>query len=70
VACAVLVRFDIGPTGSTRNVRIIDEDPLGFGFGAAAVRAVKRWRYRPQIADGAAVVQKGLQVRLAFEHRD
>lgn len=67
---AVIVAFDIGPTGSTENVRILEEDPPAYGFGAAAVRAVKRWRYRAKIVDGRPVVQKGLRIRLSFQHRD
>lgn len=65
----VLVRFDIGPTGSTADVQIVHERPLGFGFGDAARKAVQRWRYRPRVVDGAPVIQKGVQVRLRFAHR-
>ncbi len=65
-----LLAFDIGPTGSTENVRVLEENPPGYGFGKAAIRAVKRWRYRAQIVDGRPVVQKGLRIRLSFRHRD
>lgn len=64
----VLVGFDIGPTGSTQNVRVIEEEPPGFGFGGAARRAIERWRYRAKVVDGQPVLQKGLRVRLSFEH--
>lgn len=63
----VLVRFDIGPTGRTENVQVIDEEPLGYGFGNAALRAVKRWKYRPKVIDGAAVIQKGIEVLFPFK---
>lgn len=64
----VVVAFDIGPTGSTQDVRIVEETPPGFGFGLAARKAVKRWRYRAKIVDGEPVLQKGLRVKLRFEH--
>lgn len=67
VGGSVLVRFDIGPTGRTENVEIIEEEPLGYGFGNAALRAVQRWKYRPKVIDGEGVIQRGLQVRFPFK---
>lgn len=62
----VVVRFDIGPTGNVKNVRIIEEDPTGYGFGKAAKRAVERWKYRPKVIDGQGVIQSGVETELRF----
>lgn len=67
VGGSVLVRFDIGPTGRTQNIVIIEEQPVGYGFGNAVMRAVSRWKYRPKVIDGQGVIQKGLQVRFPFK---
>lgn len=64
---SVLVRFDIGPTGKVMNVQVIEEDPPGYGFGNAVVRAVQRWKYRPKVIDGEGVIQRGMQTRLQFK---
>lgn len=61
----VEVRFDIGPTGKVINAKVIDAQPRGI-FENAALRAIKRWKYRPKVVDGQGVIQKGLQVRIKF----
>jgi protein TonB len=33
----------------------------------AAIEALKKWKYKPKIVDGVAVVQKGMKVRLEFD---
>lgn len=50
----VIVRYVIGKNGRVIDVQIIDHarDPI---FDAAAVEAIKRWRFRPMIKDGKAV---------------
>lgn len=62
----VVVRFDIGPTGKVQNVEVIEENPSGYGFANAALRAVNRWKYRPKVVDGQGVIQKGLQTAIKF----
>lgn len=63
---SALVRFDIGPTGQTLNVTLIDVEPNGYGIESNVVRAIERWKYRPKVVDGQGVVQKGLQVKISF----
>lgn len=67
VSGRVMVRFDIGPTGKVQNVQIIEAEPTGYGFENAVMRAVKRWKYRPKVVNGQAVVQKGIQVALVIK---
>lgn len=61
----VTMQFDIGPSGAVQNVRVIAEDPKGV-FSAAAVAAVKKWKYKPKVIDGKALVTRGVKVRLTF----
>jgi protein TonB len=65
----VTMQFDIGPSGSVQNVRVIGEEPKGV-FGPAAVAAVKKWKYKPKVIDGKALVTKGVKVRLTFNLGD
>ena len=62
----VTMQFDIGPSGAVSNVKIIAEEPKGV-FGAAAVAAVKTWKYKPKVIDGKALVTKGVKVNLTFK---
>jgi len=36
-------------------------------FNAAALQAIRKWKYRPQIENGQKVAVNGVQVRLKFE---
>ncbi|MDD9932819.1 MAG: TonB family protein [Myxococcales bacterium] len=61
----VQVRFDIDPTGRVQNARVTAAKPRGI-FEQAALRAIKKWRYRPTVEGGKAVWERGQRVRLPF----
>ena len=50
VRCEVL----IGPDGSVLDVKVVEAEP-GRLFVRNAVRAVRRWKFKPRIVDGVAV---------------
>lgn len=56
VQLEVLVNAD----GSVRSARVMDSKPRGV-FDAAAVAAVLRWKFKPKMADGKPVEQRGSQ---------
>lgn len=59
--------FTIAVTGATEDVRVIGAEPANV-FDRAAVRAVQKWKYRPQIADsGEAVRKAGVTTRVRFQ---
>ncbi|HEU4618074.1 MAG TPA: TonB family protein [Gammaproteobacteria bacterium] len=62
----VIVQFDVDQFGQTHNVEIVKSDPPGFKDDAVA-RAVRRWRFRPFMVDGAIVPKD--QVALRFNYR-
>ncbi len=43
----VEVEFIVGTDGRATDITVIKEEPKGFGFGEAAIDAVKRWRFTP-----------------------
>lgn len=49
---SVRAELIVDDRGRVKEVRILSEEPLGHGFGAAAIDAFTRWRY-PQKAAGA-----------------
>lgn len=59
------VRFDITASGSTRNLQVISANPEGV-FEQAALNAVERWRYQPNIVDGEPQPFEGLSKRVRF----
>ncbi len=60
------LEFTIGPVGTVENVRVIAANPPAV-FDRAALRAVRRWRYNPQVVEGVAVAREGVRVRLRFK---
>lgn len=62
----VLVSFTIAASGSVADPMVVDADPPGV-FDAAALRAVMRYRYRPQIVAGVPTATPGMLLRIHFE---
>lgn len=57
--------FDIGPTGKTQNIRVIFSEPEGV-FDRASIKALQKWKYKPAIDDGVAIIQKNQTTRISF----
>lgn len=62
----VLLEFTISTTGSVKRARVIKSQPRRV-FDKSALRAIRKWKYKPKIVNGKAVETKGVQVRLTFE---
>ena len=61
----VEVQFDIGRTGNVKSARVIRAEPPRV-FNRAALAAIRRWKYKPQVVGGVAVEKKNIRVRLNF----
>lgn len=62
----VEVEFTITPQGTVKDPVVVDSDPRWI-FDRAALRAIRKWKYRPKIVDGVPVERKGVRVRLNFQ---
>ena len=51
----VEVEFIVGADGRATDIKVIREEPKGFGFGDAAIEAVNKWRFTPAKKDGQNV---------------
>ncbi len=60
------VAFTINTNGATEDVRVVAEDPPGV-FGRAATKAVRKWKYKPQVVDGKVQPRSNVRVMLKFE---
>ena len=59
--------FDVEADGSVTHVAVLGSDPKDV-FDAAAVAALRRWRYQPAERDGQPVVQRAqLRIRFALQ---
>jgi protein TonB len=62
----VSIKFDIGPSGNVLNPKVIGADPPRI-FDDAAINAVKKWKYKPQVKDGKPTTTKNQTVRITFK---
>ena len=62
---SVTLRFTVTETGSVADPEVIASEPPGY-FDRAAIRAVLRWKYQPQLADGKPI-SVVTYTRLKFE---
>ena len=65
----VLVEFTVTTLGTTKDIRVADSEPKRT-FDRSAMRAVKKFKYRPKVVDGKPVVQHGVQIVITFDGVD
>jgi TonB family protein len=63
----VLVSFDLGTTGESTNVAIVESTPAGLK-DEAMLRHIRRSRFRPQMANGELVPGQGLALQFNFRY--
>ena len=62
----VQLSFSISPTGEVIDPVVINAEPKRT-FDREAIRAIKRWKYRPKVIEGVAQLQTGQAVQLDFK---
>ena len=62
----VQLSFNISPTGEVIDATVVNSEPKRI-FDREALRAIKRWKYRPKIIEGVAQLQTGQTVQLDFK---
>jgi protein TonB len=61
----VKLTFTINQVGGVQDVKVLEAQPRRI-FDREAVRALKKWKYKPKIENGKPVVQLGQTVQLDF----
>ena len=49
------------PDGSVSSPKVIDSKPPRV-FDSSALRAIKKWKFKPKVVNGVAVEQAGSQI--------
>ena len=61
----VVLKFTIDTQGRPIDITIMDAKPHRL-FDKEAIRALRKWKYQPQVVNGTAMAQQGQTVRLEF----
>jgi len=62
----VVVQFDVTTLGTVENPVVLEAEPPGV-FDKAALDAVKKFKYKPQVVEGQAVAVSGVRNIIRFE---
>ncbi|MDJ0764141.1 MAG: TonB family protein [Myxococcota bacterium] len=62
----VILQFTISKMGSVKDAKVVKGQPPGV-FEKAALRAIKKWKYKAKVVDGERVERPGIRVKLTFE---
>ena len=57
----VKVKFIVEPDGSVSSPRVVQSKPPRV-FDSSALRAIKKWKFKPKVVNGVAVEQAGSQI--------
>ena len=57
----VKVRFTVEPDGSVSSPKVVESKPPRV-FDSSALRAIKKWKFKPKVVNGVAVSQDGTQI--------
>lgn len=61
-----VVEVVITTSGGVRAVKLVEESPLNYGFGNAALKAAIKLKYKPRVIDGRAVEVAGVMYKFSF----
>jgi protein TonB len=61
----VIVKFNVDEYGSVVDPEIIEAEPKGV-FNRSALKAIKKFKYKPKVVDGIARPLNGVQTRLTY----
>lgn len=64
----VILEFTVLASGAVdeESILVLEGDPEGM-FDSAAIRAVRKWKYRPKVVAGKPVPQYGIRTKLTFQ---
>jgi protein TonB len=65
----VVVEFTISPTGAVKDPIVLESEPSSI-FNRAALRSIRKWKYKPKVVDGNPVERPGIQQKITFELED
>jgi protein TonB len=61
----VIVEFNISVVGRVKDAKVVSAEPPRI-FDREALRAIRKWKYKPKVENGVAVERKGIRVKLTF----
>lgn len=66
IAGYVVVEFTVAQNGSVKNVVVIESEPSSI-FDRAAIKAARKFKYKPRVIDGEAIEVAGVRNKISFQ---
>ncbi|WP_223671290.1 energy transducer TonB [Kangiella shandongensis] len=61
----VLLKYDVDASGTLSNISVMDSEPRKI-FDREAMRALKKWKFKPALSNGQSVASRGQTVKIEF----
>jgi protein TonB len=61
----VLLKYDVDTSGALSNIDVLDSEPRRI-FDKEAVRALKKWKFKPAMTNGHPIASVGQTVKIEF----
>lgn len=61
----VLLKYDVDTSGALSNIDVLDSEPRRI-FDKEAVRALKKWKFKPAMTNGQPIASVGQTVKIEF----
>lgn len=61
----VLLKYDVDASGTLSNISVMDSQPRKI-FDREAMRALKKWKFKPALSNGQPVASRGQTVKIEF----
>jgi len=65
----VVVEFTVSKRGTTRDIKVVEAQPLGI-FNQSAIQAAEKFKYKPRVVDGEPVEVHGVRNLIKFALND
>jgi len=63
----VILEFTVTRQGTVKDIKVVESDPKTTIFHDGAIKAARKFKYKPRVVDGQAIEVPGVQNKISFK---
>ena len=63
----VILEFTVTRQGTVKDIKVVESDPKTTIFHDGAIKAARKFKYKPRVVDGQAIEVSGVQNKISFK---